>query len=136
MPNRLSFLLADDDEDDRDLFESVLRDEAHDALIKSVTDGTDVIAYLNNCTEELLPNVLVLDYNMPLMTGAKVLEIICGNPKFDKIAKFMMSTAAQPEYIDRCKKKGAIKYFAKATNMTDLTEIAREIIAYGKRMSK
>jgi CheY-like chemotaxis protein len=135
MTKPLSFLIADDDQDDRELFESILRQEAPDAIVTAVADGTEVLSYLKSCPELYLPDALILDYNMPLMTGAQVLDAICSDPKYYGVAKFMLSTSSQPEYKDGCIKKGAIEYFVKATNIVDTTMIANEIISYCRKLA-
>jgi CheY-like chemotaxis protein len=130
MTKPLSLLIADDDKDDRDLFESILRREAPDANVTAVADGIEVIDYLKNCPELYLPDALILDYNMPLMNGAQVLDAICSDPKYYGVAKFMLSTSSQPEYKDSCIKKGAIEYFVKANSIEGTAMIANEIISY------
>jgi DNA-binding NarL/FixJ family response regulator len=78
--------------------------------------------------------VLILDFNMPQMNGSQVLDIICSQPRYYGIAKFMLSTAAQPEYMDGCKKKGVIGYFVKASDVEGMTMIAREIATYARAL--
>jgi CheY-like chemotaxis protein len=134
MKTELRILLADDDHDDLTLFESLIRREAPDAAVHTVKDGTEVLSYLASCPELYLPTVLVLDYNMPQMTGAQVLDAICKEPKYHGIAKFMLSTASQPEYIDGCKKKGVIEYFVKASNVEGMAMIAREIVSFASKL--
>ena len=107
-----------------------------EAIVTCVKDGTEVISYLKTCPELYLPTVLILDYNMPQMNGSQVLDIICSQPKYHGIAKFMLSTAAQPEYIDGCKKKGVIEYFVKATNVEGMTMIAREIVTFASGLKE
>jgi CheY-like chemotaxis protein len=131
-----SFLIADDDPDDRDLFASILRELSADVTIQSVSDGTEVMAYLDTCPERYLPDVLILDYNMPRMSAPQVLDSICGKPKYYGMAKFILSTSADKQYIDGCLKKGAIEYFQKPPRVAALRAIAVKIIQYLNAISK
>jgi CheY-like chemotaxis protein len=127
---KLSFLLADDDSDDCEFFQQAMDELSPDAVLKIVNDGRTAIEYLDTCHDDLLPCALILDYNMPLLNGPGVLDWLCGKPRFNGIDKFIWSTAGQPEYIDGCLGKGAIKYFVKPSNDSGTLEIAREIISF------
>jgi CheY-like chemotaxis protein len=136
MKKTVRFLVADDDRDDLELFTSLLKEAAPDAVIIKVKDGTDVVAWLAECPEVLLPDALVMDYNMPKMNAAQVLDRICGQPKYFGLAKFILSTSSQKEYVDGCLKKGAIEYFIKSNHVEGLRNIAARITAFITRVSE
>jgi CheY-like chemotaxis protein len=135
MKKIVRFLVADDDRDDLELFASLLKELSPDAVIITVGDGTEVMAWLAACQEELLPDALIMDYNMPRMNAAQVLDSICGQPKYFGLAKFILSTSSQQEYIDGCLNKGAIDYFVKPNSVEGLRNIAVRITAFINRVS-
>jgi CheY-like chemotaxis protein len=136
MTDQLRFLLVDDDKDDRDLFASILRETSPGIIITAVADGTEAVSYLETCPELYLPHAMVLDYNMPQMSGAQVLDWICNKPKYFGLAKFILSTSSQTEYKDGCAKKGAIEYFVKPNDVERIRSIAEEIVAFCSRIAR
>jgi CheY-like chemotaxis protein len=82
MQPAIRILLADDDADDREFFCLAVNEICPDCKIKTVNDGTGVTEYLEKCANADLPNVILLDFNMPQMTGACVLEWLKVRPLF------------------------------------------------------
>jgi CheY-like chemotaxis protein len=65
-------LLADDDEDDREIFSEALASIDADVQYEGVEDGQEAIdALLGNQTR---PHIIFLDINMPVMNGWDVLR--------------------------------------------------------------
>ena len=62
-------LLVDDDEDDRQIFTEIVCDVDPDAGVEYAENGLEMIAMLNKLTDENLPGMIILDQNMPRMTG-------------------------------------------------------------------
>jgi CheY-like chemotaxis protein len=118
MSNRRPYILvADDDPDDREmLVERFLR--LHPAAgVEQMANGYQVLDFLRKCPEEELPELLVVDYKMPGMTGAEVLDILREDERYRNLPKIVWSTSNNQEYIDRAMKSGADKYFAKPQDM-------------------
>jgi len=130
MIKKLSFLLADDDRDDREFFEEAMLQIVPQAVIKIVNDGRQAIDYLDNCPDDALPCAIILDYNMPHMNGPQVLDWVCKQPRFNGIDKFIWSTSDQQEYIDICLEKGVVEYFVKPNQEAGIRDIAQKIAGY------
>ncbi|MGZ5248534.1 MAG: response regulator, partial [Flavitalea sp.] len=79
------------------------------------------------------PCLIILDYNMPEMNGANVLEKICAQPRYDHIPKLVWSTSSNNAYIKECMEKGATSYFVKPASHRQLEEVAREMLAFCKK---
>lgn len=121
--------MADDDAEDRELFADALQRLAPDASLISVRDGAEAIAYLEKNKGGSIPDLVILDYNMPHVNGPQVLDWLCAREVFNGIAKFVWSTAAQREYIDDCKAKGALQYFVKPNSEAQLMSTVSQILA-------
>jgi CheY-like chemotaxis protein len=134
MIESLRFLMADDDKDDSSLFESILHELAPGAVIHSVEDGRKAAEYLESCAEEYLPRVIILDYNMPVMSGPDVLSWLCSRPRYHGIDKFIWSTSSDPHYIDGCINKGAVEYFVKPASYEGTVAIVQKILDYANRL--
>src|ERR1700683_5416721 len=122
-------LLADDDGDDQDLLKESILQHRPSALIKTVNNGPQVLAWLDECPDEQLPAMLILDYKMPILNAAQVLDELNANGRYAGLPKVVWSTSSNRSHIDECLRKGALKYFAKPNNVAELDAIAESIVS-------
>jgi CheY-like chemotaxis protein len=121
-------LIADDDQEDLELLSEVLLQLEGDAKLHMVTNGSMVLDFLEKAKDNELPSLIVLDYNMPNMNGAEVLEQLCNNPRYQKIPKIIWSTSNNSSYIKECMEKGATSYFVKPATHKNLQEQAEQML--------
>jgi CheY-like chemotaxis protein len=124
----INILFADDDADDRELFCLAINEICPDCMIKTVNDGTGVTKYLEKCVAADLPNVILLDFNMPQMTGADVLEWLTIRPSFSGILSFVISTSTAEADRTRCLNLGTAGYFIKPSRTEAISEVAACIL--------
>jgi CheY-like chemotaxis protein len=127
---RKHILIADDDLEDIELMESAIASIEPTASFHKVVNGKAVIDYLQRQDDNQLPCLIILDYNMPELTGSEVLAVICKDKKYDGIPKIILSTSSTPAYISECMKNGATEYFVKPDNMRALEKMAEKLLAY------
>lgn len=85
--------------------------------VKCLADGYQVLDYLRVCLTEDLPELMVVDYKMPGISGAEVLQSLQLEERYRKIPKVVWSTSNNQEYIERSMKSGADKFFTKPMDM-------------------
>lgn len=101
-------LLAEDDSDDTFFFFDFLGKRSDIALLPSVTNGVEVIDYLNDTNSEgELPDVIILDQNMPKLSGKETLKALKSTSQYASIAVVIYSTYVGPQLADECLKLGA-----------------------------
>ncbi|MEP6682533.1 MAG: response regulator [Parafilimonas sp.] len=127
-----TILMADDDYEDLELIEEAITAIKPDASLHKVINGKAVIDFLSHQPDNELPCLIVLDYNMPELTGLEVLCLMRKNLRYEKIPKVMLSTSNTPFHVRECIKNGAMEYFVKPTNMTDLIAVAQKMLMYCK----
>jgi len=110
-------LVADDDPDDQEMLVERFRRLHPAAGMELVANGYEVLNYLRNCPEEELPELLVVDYKMPGITGAEVLDALQKDERYRDLPKIVWSTSNNQEYIDKAMKSGADRYFTKPHDM-------------------
>jgi len=71
----ITILLADDDMDDRHLFEEALKGISIETQLKTVTNGEELMDYLSKKPINL-PDIIFLDLSMPRKTGFECLHEI------------------------------------------------------------
>jgi CheY-like chemotaxis protein len=125
-----TILMADDDREDLELMEEAMREYNSDVHFYKVYNGRAVLEYLESKPDDDLPCLVVLDYNMPELTGSEVLLELKKHRRYRHITKIIFSTSNAPTHIKQCKDNGAIEYFVKPTNMNDLKQIVQKLMSY------
>ena len=123
-----TILIAEDDLDDLELIRDAFSELDASFNLHTVQDGRGVLDYLETQPSHALPCLIVLDYNMPLVTGVEVLKTICHDPRYESIPKVILSTSSTPRNIDECLRNGAHAYRIKPSNFAALVDIAQEML--------
>src|ERR1700735_3816148 len=100
MPGPPYILIADDDPDDQEMLADRLRRRHPDARFEFVANGKDALSWLENCPPGLLPQLIVVDYKMPILTGFEFLQSIQNDGRFEQIPKVVWSTSGNREFVD------------------------------------
>jgi CheY-like chemotaxis protein len=122
--------MADDDLEDIELMETAIVTIEPSVSFHKVVNGRAVIDYLERQNENELPCLIILDYNMPELTGSEVLAVICKEKRYESIPKIILSTSSTSAYINECMKNGATEYFVKPDNMIALSTMAKKLLNY------
>jgi CheY-like chemotaxis protein len=120
-------LLADDDEDDRSLFEEVVLEINQFIRIETVEDGSQLLEKLSHLL--LLPDYIFLDLNMPGKTGHQCLEEIRRRTNLENTPVIIYSTSSRPEDIDSTYNQGANLYIKKPNGLRRMEEILRKVFS-------
>ncbi|UBV45393.1 response regulator (plasmid) [Deinococcus taeanensis] len=120
-PTSLSILLVDDNCADR-----LLAEEAFDLLPEPVnvqfcSTGPEALAWLR-CPEHPRPDVMLLDVNMPGMSGLEVLETLRADPGLRSLVVVMLTTSSQPQDQQRASELAASAYWVKETDFANFTQ--------------
>lgn len=120
--------LADDDPDDRYLFEEAFYAVAqHDSLVMA-NDGSELMRMLK-LTVPPPPKVIFLDLNMPLKNGFQCLSEIRKNETFKDIPVVIFSTSTEPKYIDQVFEDGANYYLCKPNSFPKLKSAITQVLS-------
>jgi len=129
-------MLIEDDLDDVFLFERALdRVKAglrQEAALEHSADGLD--ATYRVAIEDLtnrLPDVLVLDLNMPRLDGVKFLRALRGTLELNKLPVFVLTTSTERPVHEEALRAGADKIFVKPDSADAMSAIAAEIVQRG-----
>jgi CheY-like chemotaxis protein len=119
--------LADDDEDDRLFFTDAFDELKINTIVNTVNNGKELLNYLNH-PETILPNIIFLDLNMPILNGIGCLELIKKNDAFKDIAIAIYSTSSSEKDIENTFVLGANIYIKKPNNFNDLKKVLSEVV--------
>ena len=125
----MKILMTDDDSEDRflALFAFKKLNAAH--TIDFVSNGEEMLDYLTmrlNSNSEL-PNLILLDLNMPKMDGREAMKQIKANPKLSGIEIIIFSTSMSEKDKKLTLDLGAKDFIVKPNNHDELINIFRKI---------
>jgi DNA-binding NarL/FixJ family response regulator len=115
---RCRVVVADDSTDLRDLFVLILDDEDDFTVIGSAADGAEAV----QLADELEPDLLVLDVNMPVMDGIEALRRVKATQPQIRV---VLLSAFPPGVLPRDDVALADDYLEKGVGVTTLVERLR-----------
>ncbi len=115
----MKIFLADDDADDRLFFVDALSEISILTDVTLFEDGCALMTYLNG-ESPVLPSLLFLDLNMPMMNGEECLNDIRMEPKLANIPVIIYSTSLDPQQVENLRINGANRYLKKPENFNKL----------------
>lgn len=95
--------------------------------ILSFSDGNYFLKYILS-PDATLPKVIILDYNMPLLTGFQLLAYLKRNELFSNV-KVIIYSAYGDESVERiCLKAGAWSFIRKKEDLEELKKFCLEMV--------
>jgi CheY-like chemotaxis protein len=122
---QLKILLAEDDQDDRDFFDKMLKDIPISTHLVTVYDGEQLMNYLYKNSEHL-PNVLFLDLNMPLKNGFECLSEIKLSKMLNQLPVIIFSTSFEQEVVNQLYQNGAQFFIRKPSEFSQYKKIIQQ----------
>jgi CheY-like chemotaxis protein len=123
-------ILGEDDIDDEELLKELFSSVDNSFELTFINNGRHLIQYLDNLPEDELPCLLILDYNMPDLSGADILEHLKDKKKYAGIPKIIWSTSGTETYRKKCLELGAEDYLIKPRKVSELIEAIKYMISY------
>jgi CheY-like chemotaxis protein len=119
-------IIVDDDEDDRLALQKAL----HQNNVSSIgvfDNPVAVFEYLKKA--EVLPLLIITDYNMPAVSGEELLAKIKAEKRLKNIAIVVMSSDKPAKQVDRCLQLGAVAWYRKPCSEEDANALVRQLLS-------
>jgi len=134
-PRSIHILLVDDDEDDRYLTREAFHQHYPATRFSFAEDGEDLLNFLNYQgryigAEHSLPELILLDLNMPRKDGREVLRELKANDQFRHIPIVILTTSDAHDDIETSYYNGANSFITKPTTFHRLSEVTKAIGQY------
>lgn len=127
----ITILMADDDEDDRDLARDALEGTALGERLRFVIDGQELLDYLRlNGPDKPRPSIILLDLNMPRKDGREALAELKADKSLRKIPVVVLTTSSDEVDVQRAYELGASSYITKPVTHSQLTQVMQGIAEY------
>lgn len=128
--------MADDDEEDRLLAKEALAESRLANDLRFVGDGEELLDYLYrrgkyaDPSASPRPGVILLDLNMPKMTGIEALKEIKADSYLRQIPVVILTTSQAEEDIFRTYDLGASSFITKPVTFEGLIEVMKGLGRY------
>ena len=121
-------LLADDDIDDVFFMSELIKQHPGFSLISTAENGAEVISYLQTVIKgpSNLPDLIVLDQNMPRMTGLETLNYLKSSQDYAHIPVIIYSTYMNPKLTAECRSSGAVLVASKPESLEGYKKLMDE----------
>jgi len=118
-------LLVEDNDDDAEIVNSIFEKNHIDHIIRRARNGEDAIEYLmqsGNAAGDKAnyPQVVLLDINLPKMSGIDVLRRIRSNPRTEHIPVFVFTSSTSDYNTFESYRLGVTSYISKTTSYEKL----------------
>lgn len=120
-------LIAEDDPDDALMLKDAFS-EINQNMVTFLNNGKLLIEHIQQLLlTNKLPNLIVIDLNMPVLDGRGVIKELQKNTETKNIPLVVLSTTKSKEDIDSVMALGASEFFTKPASFSDLVGITNTI---------
>jgi CheY-like chemotaxis protein len=117
--------LAEDDIDDQELLVEAFAQLDKTISVKAVNNGKKALSFLESLLPGHDPCLIVLDYNLPELSGAEILERLNQFQRFENVTKIVWSTSNSPVHETVCLDLGAKAYLVKPNDISGINKLAQ-----------
>jgi CheY-like chemotaxis protein len=130
MEDQKTVLMADDDAEDCMLATEAFEATGAKAAFVCVEDGIRIMDYLTECSHsdsKGLPDLILLDLNMPRKDGRTALTEIRAEPALQHIPIVILTTSKEEKDIAFSLKAGAVSFITKPPTFTEWVQIMKSL---------
>ena len=118
-------LLAEDDEDNRDLVSFVVKRSGMDIRLDIAENGQEAVEKAFATT----PSVILMDMQMPVMDGWHAVPILKADERTKNVPIIAFTAQAKPEDKARTKEMGCIEHYTKPMDPEELLALIQKYLA-------
>jgi CheY-like chemotaxis protein len=132
---KFSILIADDDADDRELIKAAFEENNFRHNIKFVEDGEELLKYLRRKgsyadeADHPLPQIILLDLNMPKKDGREALKEIKTDNYLKYIPVIVLTTSTEKKDVQKIYELGVNSFVIKPVTF-------RQLVAFTNTLGK
>jgi DNA-binding response OmpR family regulator len=123
---RFHIVILEDNEPDLFMIKRSISEAGVACDIVAFDDGARALQYVNDPLSRV-PDLMVLDFNVPGVEGTVVLNGVRGNPRWADVAVFMFTASQDPGDVARVKRLGADECLIKPMDLAGFAAIGRAV---------
>jgi CheY-like chemotaxis protein len=133
----LVVLLAEDNPGDTYLIHAALSQDGIPFQLLVVEDGDAALAFLHGITARTrVPDVIVLDLNLPRHDGREILCMIRQTPGLQHVPVAVLTSSDSPRDREELLSMGASCYWRKPTNLDEFLGLGTQIVSLRKHTER
>ena len=121
----LNILSAEDDLDDQLIIRDAIKKADIGASVHFVSNGSALLERLAEQFGGNLPDILLLDLNMPVLNGLEVLKILREREDIEDLPIIILTTSSNQNDIDQCYRLGANSFITKPSSFKEMVEVVK-----------
>ena len=130
----MRILVVDDSAEDILLLEEAMQEFGLAAVLECAYDGEQALARLRDGAP--LPDLVLLDLNMPRRNGREVLEELKQDAALRSLPVIIFSTSSSPRDVGDCYDRHANSYLVKPIDFDGLGDVVRALDAFWIRQAE
>ncbi|NHN26604.1 response regulator [Flavobacterium jejuense] len=128
MTKSLNILLIEDDAIEVMKFNRVMRTLNFNHKIIEANNGEEALDILK--TKEIIPDIIILDLNMPKLNGIEFLTILKSDEILKYIPSIILTTSSNHKDMLECYKIGIAGYVLKPLKYEDYVDRVKKMLEY------
>ena len=125
-----TILLVEDDQDDAELALMALHESRLVNEIKHVWAGEEALRLLHDEPQQPLPQLVLLDINLPKIGGLEVLKQIRSNPRTRRLPVVILTSSDEEDVIAASYDMGVNSYIRKPVDFDQFVECVKHLSLY------
>lgn len=124
----ITILYVEDNPGDVRLTQEAFKTTDYESTFHIATDGNEAIDFLTQqVTGDALPDIVLLDLNLPGLDGCDVLDTIRDDPQLKRLPVLMLTSSEAEEDVARCYKASANAYITKPSGPDEFASMVQSI---------
>lgn len=100
--------------------------------LEFISKGGKVMSYLESLQDGDLPNLILLDFNLPEFTGIQLLQQMGEIKRYESIPKILWSTSKYSVLRNECLQFGADDFLVKPSSLQELENLMSYVLSLAK----
>jgi len=126
--HRFTIMVADDDHDDREMFQEIFERHARFKLMGCLSSGVEVLDEVSR--KKNIPDALLVDMYMPYFTGVDLVKALEELHPAQTMYKFVISTTNNMAENEPALRNSHIVFLKKPVTMQEINALPTLILSY------
>lgn len=126
----LNVMVVDDDIDDTTIIKETIADVSPQHAVICINKSERVFDQLDSMNYNELPSLVIVDYNMPVITGVALLKGLKSDQRYKHIPVAVYSNSTFFKHKEECLEAGACIYLSKANTVSSIEENIKQILSH------
>ena len=126
----INVLVVDDDHDDTAIIKDTIEEVSSKHTVHCLHRSEKLFDYLQSLKPADLPSLIILDYNMPIITGVALLKQLKSSQTYRHIPVAVYSNSTFGKHKEECINAGACIYVSKASTVREIQQDLKKILSH------